>query len=297
VVVKLRKAVIDHDPQQNLILQQGDVITIFSKDDIQVPVAQRTKYVMLEGELAHPGIYQVLPGETLRQLVERVGGVTPQAYLFGSEFDRESTQKMQQKRLDEITDKLEAEIQRNATNAAAKAMTPDELTSATTQAQSQQALLVKMRQVKATGRIVLQLPENNPQVKDLPDVALDDGDRFYVPATLSTVSVMGTVYNPNAFLYEPHHSVGDYLAESGGPTQDADPSYVYVVRANGIVFSKQQTSAYFNSFNGRKALPGDTIVVPENLNKSQLTKSIVDYSQIFFNFALSVASLKVLGVI
>lgn len=293
----LKKAVIDHDPQQNLLLQPGDVITIFSKDDIQVPVAQRTKYIMLEGEVAHPGIYQALPEETLRQLVERVGGVTPQAYLFGSEFDRISTQKMQQKRLDEFSDKLEADIQRNASKATSAALTPDEAKAAQTQAALQQSLLAKTRQLKATGRIVLQLPENNPQVKDLPDITLDDGDHFTVPATPSTVSVMGSVYNPNAFLYQKKLSVGDYLAESGGATQDADPKDVYVVRADGMVFSKRQGNGYFSRFTGRKALPGDTIVVPENLKQSQGLKTWVDYSQIFFNSALSIASLKVLGVI
>src|SRR5207237_8865352 len=64
----LGKAILDADPQNNIVLQPGDVITIFSKDDIQVPVAQQTKFVRLEGEIRTPGVYQILPGETLRQL-------------------------------------------------------------------------------------------------------------------------------------------------------------------------------------------------------------------------------------
>ena len=50
---------------QNLALEPGDVVTIFSQADIKVPQTQRTKFVRLEGEFKQAGIYSVLPGETL----------------------------------------------------------------------------------------------------------------------------------------------------------------------------------------------------------------------------------------
>ena len=84
-----------------LPFEPGDVVTIFSQADIRVPQAQRTKFVRLEGEFEQAGIYSVLPGETLRQLVARAGGLTPNAYLFGSDFTRESTRVLQQQRLND----------------------------------------------------------------------------------------------------------------------------------------------------------------------------------------------------
>src|ERR1700733_8249016 len=63
--------VMGHDAAQNLTLQPGDVVTLFSQADIKVPQAERTKFVRLEGEFAHAGIYSALPGETLPQLVAR----------------------------------------------------------------------------------------------------------------------------------------------------------------------------------------------------------------------------------
>lgn len=292
----LGKAVIDHDPVQNLQLQPGDVITIFSKDDIQVPVAKRTKYVVLEGELANPGVYQVQVGETLRQLLARVGGITPQAYLFGSEFSREATRQMQQKRLGEIINRLDMEVQRNVSRLTTAALSKDDVDITKLQAQSQQELLAKMKQVKATGRIVLEMPDQNPQVSDLPDIALEDGDRLYIPPAPSTVSVMGTVYNQNAFLYRTGQSVNDYLAKAGGVTREGDVDDVYLVRADGLVFSKRQSNSFFGGFNGRPALPGDTIVVPEKLEKYNLTKDFRDWTQIFYQFAIGIASLKVINV-
>ena len=294
----LGKAVIEHDAEQNLLLQAGDTITIFSKDDIQVPIANRTKYVILEGEFARAGVYQVKPGETLRQLVERVGGFSPEAYLSGGEFTREATRQVQQKRLDELVTRMEAEIQRTAIKRSSTAPTKEDAEIIKSEAQLQESLLSRMRQVKASGRIVLEMPEHAVELKNIPDIALEDGDRYYVPSTPSTVSVMGTVYNQNAFVYKKGQTVSDYLNRAGGLTRDGDDSEVYLVRADGTVFSKRQGSFIFGegSLSGRKAMPGDVIIVPERLERYNLTKDLKDWSQVFYQFAIGVASLNVIGV-
>lgn len=288
----LGKAILEGDPQNNLVLQPGDVITIFSKDDIQVPVAKQTRFVRLEGEVVNPGVYQVLPGETLRQLVARVGGFTPNAYLYGSTFTRESTRVLQQKRLTEFVDRLEQEVTRNMSQTA---LTTEEAANRQASSQGQLALVARLRKVQATGRIVLEVAPGERSVRQLPDVALEDGDTFNVPARPSTVAVVGTVYNENAFIYKDDKRVGDYLAQAGGPTKDADANSLYVIRADGSVISKRQSGGWLtSSFEGERLMPGDTLVVPENLEKFRFTKELRDWSQVFYQFALGVAGLKVL---
>ncbi len=117
----LGKLVLDHDSSQDLELQAGDVVSIFSEADIHVPIAQQTKLVTLSGEFVHAGVYSVQPGETFRQLVERAGGLTPNAYLYGSEYTRVSTRIMQQARIDEYVQNLSMEIQRSNMAVAASA--------------------------------------------------------------------------------------------------------------------------------------------------------------------------------
>src|SRR5579863_6757091 len=92
----LGAVVLDHDESADLDLEPGDVITVFSDADIRVPRAQQARYVRLEGEFVHAGVYSAQPGETLRQLVTRAGGLTDQAYLYGTQFTRESTRLEQQ---------------------------------------------------------------------------------------------------------------------------------------------------------------------------------------------------------
>jgi polysaccharide biosynthesis/export protein len=289
----LGKAILQGDAQHNLELQPGDVITIFSKDDIQVPVAKQTRFVKLEGELGNPGVYQVLPGETLRQLVARVGGFSPNAYVFGSTFTRESTRILQQKRLTEFVDRLEQEVSRSMSQTV---LSKEEADSRQAASQGQMALIARLRKVQATGRIVLEIPsERDAGISQLPDLALEDGDTFVVPSRPSTVAVVGTVYNENAFIYRDDKKVGDYLAQAGGPTKDADANSVYVIRADGTVISKRQSGGWLtNSFEGGRLMPGDTVVVPENLEKFRFTKELRDWSQVFYQFALGVAGLKVL---
>ena len=100
----LSKAVIDKDPSQDLMLLAGDVVTVFSKADIRVPSEQQTKFVRLEGEFVASGVYSVKPGETLRQLVTRAGGFTPDAYLYASEFTRDSIRRLERQRIIEYAD-------------------------------------------------------------------------------------------------------------------------------------------------------------------------------------------------
>ena len=75
---------------------------------------RQTSFVRLEGEFRSAGVYQAERGETLRHLVKRVGGFTPQAYLYGAEFTRESTREAQQQRLDQYIRELEQEVERSA---------------------------------------------------------------------------------------------------------------------------------------------------------------------------------------
>jgi len=292
----LGKAVIEGDPEQNLLLEPGDVVTIFSKSDVRVPVAHQTRYVRLEGEMAQAGVFQVQPGETLRQLVRRVGGLSPNAYLFAAEFNRESTRRMQQEKLDAAADRLEREAQRVAASQAQNAINPNDAASAKAQAEAQMALIARLRGVKAAGRIVLEVPPGGRDLKDLPDIPLEDGDRFYVPAIPSTVSVFGAVYNENAFLHKGGKKMDDYLRQAGGPTKDADEDALYVMRADGSVMSRAQSGAF--SGNGRlaslKMMPGDAIVVPEKLDRTEFRRALRDWTQIFSQFGLGVAALRVL---
>ncbi|MCC6472873.1 MAG: SLBB domain-containing protein, partial [Burkholderiales bacterium] len=290
----LARAVIEADPQHNLALRPGDVLTVFSREDIALPQAKQTKFIRVEGEVPAPGIYQIRPGETLRQLLVRIGGATREAFLFGAEFTRESTRVQQQKALDESINRLEQDIQRQATTRAQNVMTTEDSASLKEQADAQRRLVLRLRELRSSGRIVLQMPEQ-PAIADLPEIVLEDGDRFYVPPRPSMVSVFGSVFSGNSFVYRPDARVADYLGYAGGATRSADESSTYVLRADGSVLSARQGGGFLRaSISGARLIPGDAIIVPEEIDRTTFTKNLRDWTQIFFQFGLGAAALKVI---
>ncbi|MGI4853670.1 MAG: SLBB domain-containing protein [Janthinobacterium lividum] len=278
------------DPTQNVLLAAGDVVTIFSKSDIRVPQSQQTRYVRLEGEFISAGVYSVRPGETLRKLIARSGGFTPDAYLFASEFTRQSTRRVEQQRLREYADSLESQITSETSRQVATAIDPTSAAqTASVTADSARAAVARLRNVQPTGRIVLKLQPTASGIDSVPDLPLEDGDRFIVPRQPSTVNVAGEVYNASAFLFEPNLQVRNYLRNAGGPSRSGDANRVFVIRADGSVVSRQYSNVAKAS-----SLPGDTVVVPPQLTRRNILRDIVAISNIFGQVATPLALLSVI---
>ena len=292
----LGKLVLQHDSSQDMELQAGDVVSIFSEADIRVPIGEQTKLVTLSGEFVHSGVYSVQPGETFHHLVERAGGFTPNAYLYGSEYTRESTRVIQQARIDEYVQNLSMEIQRsNMAIAASATGSPQDAASDAAAQLNEQNLLTNLRQIRATGRIVLSFVPTSSGTISLPEIAMEDGDHFSVPSVPATVNVVGAVYDQNSFLYAADRRVGEYLGLAGGPNRDADYKHSFLIRADGeVVSSDLGKGLWAPKFKGVRVYPGDTIVVPEKTYRPGTLRTVLAYSQLFSSLALGAAALSVI---
>jgi len=281
------------DPEQNLPLQAGDVVTVFTQADIQVPIGQQSKFMHVEGEVRQAGVYQVQPGETLRHLAARIGGFTPQAYLYGAEFTRESTRVDQQQRLDDYVNELDRSVQRNA-SAAAYVGDASDATAAQAAVAGQQNLVNRIRGLKATGRIVLELKPEADGVNALPDLVLEDGDRLLVPFKPATVSVIGSVYNGSAFVFKPGKAVADYVRLAGGARRDGDKGREFVIRADGSTVSRQQHRGFLSrNFDTLRLTPGDTIIVPEKLPRGAAARAALrDWATILGQLGLAAGGIR-----
>ena len=299
----LGKAVIQKDPAHNLPLHAGDVITILSSTDVRLPLARQSRLVRIEGEVAAPGVYQALPGETLPQLIARVGGLASQAYLYGTEFTRESVRKQQQQNLDIVIRRLEAQAQSaNATLTAN--LTGDRATQAATMQQQQmaqqRAQIDKLKAMRSQGRVSLELDPDKITVTNalgqLPNLPLEDGDAILVPSLPAFVSAAGSVNNENVMIYKAGRTVGEVI-KSAGLTEDAEASEAFVLRADGSVLSRR-AAGFFSSFDSTKVMPGDTVIVPAKVDRESgynfLVRALKDWTQIFSNLGIGAAAIKTL---
>ena len=274
----------------NQSLNVGDIVTIFSRADIALPVEKHAAFVSVSGEVNAPGLYRVNPGDTLRDIVQEAGGLTPHSYLYASIFTRVSARQAQEKELQQSTDQMQRELTAKFANA-----TPQTgQTGADQQAQlaMQQTALASLASIKPTGRVVLDMKPGAETIADMPDFPLEDGDTFYIPPRLSTVQVAGAVYNANAFRFEPQKRLSVYLDAAGGPTREADRKRIFVIRADGTVVSRQSRNSHSHgSYENLKLLPGDAIVVPEKLIVSGGLQKFANYAQIISGAAMTGAVL------
>lgn len=275
-------------------LDHGDVVRAFSAVDIALPTQRQSKRVRIEGEVVRPSEYVLPEGSTLKDVLRLAGGTTAAAYLFATEFSRVSVQLTQQVNYERALRDLETEMARTSTSQRISGSDDAAALVARTTATSQ--LLDRLRQLRPNGRIILQLP---PEAAELPDLALEDGDRILVPARPNTVGVFGSVFNAATYLHDSGRQLADYLLLAGGPTKGADEKGSFVVRANGTVISARvRDPGWFSRTNGLGdvlALPGDTIFVPEELNKTTMVQHLKDWTQILSQFGLGLAAVKVLG--
>lgn len=295
----LGRAVRDKDPAANVELLPGDIVTIFSVNDLPVPVEKRTQYVRIGGEVKVPGVYQLSPGETLDQLVRRAGGFSQNAFVYGTIFLRESTRVQQQANLDRATRRMEADINSQAA-AALQNVRDNDKAAESLQAQlaTQRLLLARLQSLKASGRIALEL---DPRSQNVPPIVLEDGDQITVPTPPSFVGVFGAVTAESSFLHRFNYTARDYL-DRAGPTRDADEDYVAILRADGTVEVNPGVSRSLLSFNtgvlDRRLNPGDAVFVPEKFDKrsayTRFIEGAKDLTAIFYQFGLGAAGLKVL---
>ncbi len=275
---------------ERLGLTHGDVLRAFSAVSAVLPTQRQSKRVIVEGEVLRPAEYVLPEGSSLNDAIKAAGGYAGAAYLFATEFTRVSVQRTQQENYERALRDMETDFAR-ASGSQRVAGTED---AASLEARNTGTarLIERLRAIKPTGRIVLQM---QPQATELPDLALEDGDRILIPARPTTVGVFGSVFNAASYLHLPGRTVNEYLFLAGGPTKGADEGSVFVVRANGDVISGRQRAGWFNKSGNLFQLPaepGDTLFVPEEMNKTTFAQSAKEWTQILFQFGLGIAGIK-----
>ncbi|MBI3154561.1 MAG: SLBB domain-containing protein [Burkholderiales bacterium] len=277
---------------ESRVLSQGDVLRAISVVAVAGSQLPQNKRVRVEGEVRHPGTYVLPPGSTLQDAVAAAGGLTESAFLFGTEFTRESVRLGQQENYDRALRDVETEFARAA--ALQRASSPEEATSQSLRAASTTRLIDRLRALRPTGRVVLEL---TPESANLPALLLEDGDRIMVPPRATSVGVFGSVFSTGNYLFGEQRQLADYLRLAGGPTRAADRRSVFVIRANGTVISESQSSGWFaaGTLGDQPALPGDTIFVPEEIDRTTFLQSAKDWTQVLYQFGLGVAAFKSLS--
>jgi polysaccharide export outer membrane protein len=274
------------DVGRGFILQSRDSVTVKSISGW----GQRLT-VTLQGLVKFPGTYPIRKGETLSSVIQRAGGLLPDANADGAIFLRESLREREQVELDRYRQRLQQDLAVMQLKKTGINKEGDE--SSQNNAAQLQSLIAQSTEVKAKGRMVINLTSLLAGEKTS-DVILRDQDNLVIPPLAQEVSVLGEVQFPTSHLYRVGWDTADYVKHSGQGSRLADLNRAYVIRANGNVVPAYRDLFLFRMGAGVK--PGDTIVVPVNTQIGQGLKNTVTISQILFNLATTAAALQSVGV-
>jgi len=282
----------------NVPLSEASVFLIQPHDEIQIkriPHWNEKKTITVTGEVKFPGTYVIHSGEKLSSVIERAGGYTQEAFLYGAVFTRESIKKLQKESLQKELSKLKEQvILVNVRNSSDRRKQPADITGIVAAVDS---LVVAAKNVEPKGRITINLQEDLYSFNNSSsNLVLKDKDRLEIPSFNDTIVVNGEVMLPTALTYQ-GDSIKDYINRAGGLTHLADAEHIYVIHANGEA-RKATLGTFLFSSNEVTIKKGDVIMVPKQFYIDtygmDLTKDLAD---IFYKLSLTVAAAHTVGAI
>ena len=260
-------------------LQAKDVVQIR-----RIPQWYEEQYVELSGEFTFPGRYLVRDGDTLKDVIERAGGFTDLAYPGAAVFIRESVATKNQQELKRLEKALGKQLE---IAMAAKSMSATIATQTTAVDMDKITNLIEPDDIDGLGRVAIDLMGQFSGSKDAVEVF--PNDKLFVPRKPSTVQILGEVQMSSAHVFDSELSLSDYLELAGGTTDFADDGAVYVIRADGRIVTPN--SNWF-SYADSNIQPGDTIVVPLDINLRDNLGLWQQVTQIIYNSAVAVAAIR-----
>jgi protein involved in polysaccharide export with SLBB domain len=284
------EAALAGDPDDDLTLQQDDYLFVRA-----VPEWQLYRKVSVTGEVKFPGDYALKKSERLSSLLDRAGGFTDKAYTRGAALTRVSVKATQQKQLNDMVDRLNRELLAMSSADVAGAMSADDAALQVTEAKQKQLFLASLRQIQPTGRMVINVEESRKLKNSGLDIEMEDGDILNVPTNPQSVQVIGAVYNQANFVFEGGKDYSYYVDRAGGFSRTADKSELYIVKVDGSTV-KPGWSLFWNTGahqweSGSPNLiePGDTIIVPDEVERIAWLRNLKDWTQILYQTTVGAA--------
>ena len=229
------------------LLKDGDSINISEFSGLEV------RTIELKGEVENPGVYSIMKGDTILDVIDRAGGFTDESFTEGAVFLREEVAQQQKEAFSRTADSLERNLVNMLSNGSFSSIGEFTLTPLT-------RLIERLREEEPIGRQVVNVDYLTLKSDPISNFKVRDGDMLYVPTRPGSVTVSGEVLNATTLKYDPNLSVDQYVRLSGGFTDEADKNSVFAIQPNG---NAEVVSAGLFS-KTTNVLPGTTIVVPRN---------------------------------
>jgi len=262
------------DATKKTMLLNGDSINVVSSLGIE------PMHIEIRGQVLYPGFYDISVGDTILSVINKAGGLTDQAYPEASVFTRLAVAEQQKNSYSKNADNLEKTL--------------IDSTSSGNMIDGQSYLAIsafidRLREFEPIGRQVVAVDTYTLNSDPKYNFEMQNGDKLIIPKRTSVINVVGEVLNSTTHIFDQDLSVQDYIDLSGGVTEGADLSKIFVIMPNGQAHIYKQR--LFQADISNSLLPGSTIVIsrnPDPFNWLQLTSII---TPVLSDLAVSAAAI------
>ena len=254
-------------------------ITFDSEDLVAISfpsIKENIIEVTIEGEILNAGTYFVPSSTNLSDLYTLAGGLRNEAFTLGIQVFREEIKEKQIKAIREAKAVLTDAMIHKSSSISDRGMLDIE------------SILLLSELADPTGRVAGNFDPNSATSSSF---VLKEGDLISIPSMSYEVIVQGEVLNSSSFIFNKSMKYKDYIEAAGGFSDYADKRAVFIIRANGL--SVETSSSIFS---GETIIyPGDTIVVPRNLDQFEALPLVSMATNIIADIAFSAASLNAIS--
>lgn len=230
--------------------------------------------VEIRGEVGNPGVFTLSSSTSLDELYVLAGGTLDTSFQEAIVVTRESVKTNQMKAIKQaktiLTDSI---VQKSASISENVALDIN-------------AIIEMADKYEPSGRIVGDFSSGSAVSRNF---ILKDNDVIIVPPKSNAVTVQGEVLNSISFIYINGKTARDYIEASGGYTSYADKNSIFVIKANGESVPISRNIFSSGSF---EIEPGDTVVVPRDLDNLEALPLISMATKILSDIAFSAASIN-----
>jgi polysaccharide export outer membrane protein len=235
--------------------------------------------IEISGEVRFPGTYLIRPGETIKEVLSRAGGLDTQAFVNGAIFTRQTIADLESERAKEFAQTVRRDYASSILTEEVNSTTFEEILAITTQ----------LEKFEGQGRLLIDLNEALTG-EDSANITLMDGDKLFVPKLSNTITIVGEVRRQGSHSFQQSLDINDYLALSAGLTKRADDAAMYIVKANGAVVIPNTSLTSFTQADANLQA-GDTIVVPVDAQYKDSIPFWRDVTQIIYQGTVAIAAI------
>lgn len=242
------------DDAVNPRLRANDQLSVFAK-----PEDRPRRSIILTGQVARPGVYDLdSPKASLRDLIARAGGLTPEAMPRAGIFLRNvHPVDPDRKKASILSGIQDTGFTSSGVNDILERLNETKRNSSTGALQPNP--LLHAFQAGDINRLVVNF-EGILAGEPAAEVELQDGDEVIIPRRTDVVYVVGETASPfAAFKVAPGMKVGDVVNLAGGYTRNADTRQVRLLKADGRIVDRWVSSKVVE--------PGDALLVPQRIRR------------------------------